>query len=171
MAIRLGRILVERGVLDDQQVQRILQEQKQTGEPFGLICERLCKVSPQTIESAWAEQYAGLVQEVDLSIEHFEAKALALVTRRQAWQFRALPIRFTETELMMASTQLHLSRALRFATHVIGVPVFFVLADPENLGQALCRHYPLPGLTPESVSVNSMDRYLVLANGSGTREH
>jgi hypothetical protein len=52
---------------------------------------------------------------------------------------------------MVATTQVHLRRALRFATHVIGLPVYFVMSDPVALGLALRRHFPLPGLTPESV--------------------
>ena len=84
--------------------------------------------------------------------------ALAIITRRQAWQFRVLPVRFEPHELMIATTQSHLPRALRFAAHVIGYPVFFVLADPEALGRALCTHYPLPGLTPRSVTDDGLDR-------------
>ena len=60
-------------------------------------------------------------------------------------------MRFEGRELLIATTQQHLRRALRFATNVIGIPVFFVMADPLELGRALCSRYPLPGMTPESV--------------------
>ena len=149
--VRLGQLLVEGGVLTSQQVNDIVVEQERTGEPFGLLAERLFGVDPHKIEEAWARQYAGLTRTVNPEVEVFDDQAAELVTRRQAWQFRILPLRFEGRELLIATTQQHLRRALRFATNVIGIPVFFVMADPLELGRALCSHYPLPGMTPESV--------------------
>ncbi|UCD76871.1 MAG: hypothetical protein JSV91_08070 [Phycisphaerales bacterium] len=159
MEHRLGQLLVTRGVLTTAQLSLALERQECTGEPLGLICERWFGVPPQEIEAAWAAQYAGLTRTIDPSVEVYEERALELVTRRQAWQFRILPLRFDTHELMMATTQRHLPRALRFATSVIGVPAFFVLAEPEALGRALCRHYPLPGMTPGSVDDDLLQHY------------
>jgi hypothetical protein len=149
--VRLGQLLVETGILDAGQVREVLAVQERTGEPFGLLAERLFGIAPEAVEEAWARQYAGLTRTVDPEVEVCEGRARELVSRRQAWQFRILPLRIEGRELVMATTQRHLRRALRFATNVIGVPVFFVLADAAPLGRALCRHYPLPGLTPDSV--------------------
>jgi len=160
MELRLGELLIESGVLNEQQVREILARQRRTGEPFGLLAERLFSVDPAAVETAWARQYALIARKVDPQVEVYDEQALGLVTRRQAWQFRVLPIRFEPAELMLASTQLHLRRALRFATNVIGVPVFLVLAEPHALGAALCRHYPMPGMTPDSIVDDGMDRLL-----------
>jgi len=160
MELRLGQLLVESGVLSARQIERILSEQQRTGEPFGALCERLFHIEPEAIEQAWAHQYASLSRCVDLSREVIQPRALELVTRRQAWQFRLLPLRFDDRELMMATTQQHLRRALRFATGVMGVPVFLVLTTAESLGEALCKHYPFPGMTPRSVNDDGMDRLL-----------
>ena len=153
--VRLGQLLVESDVLTSRQVEDIVVEQERTGEPFGLLAERLFGVDPRKIEDAWACQYAGLTRTVNPAVEVFDEQAAELVTRRQAWQFRILPLRFEGRELLIATTQSHLRRALRFATNIIGIPVFFVMADPMDLGRALCTHYPLPGMTPESVSDDS----------------
>ena len=40
--------------------------------------------------------------------------------------------------------------------------VFIVMAEPDLLGQALCKHYPLPGMTPRSVIDDGMDRFVVI---------
>ena len=149
--LRLGQLLVKSGVLTGPQVDTILSTQERGGEPFGLLAERLYGVDPQKIEEAWAEQYAVLTRTVNPEVEVYDAKACELVTRRQAWQFRILPLRFEGRELIIATTQGHLRRALRFATNVIGIPVFFVMADSLALGRTLCDRYPLPGMTPESV--------------------
>ena len=63
--IRLGQLLVERGMLTEEQVGRVLAQQQETGEPFGVLAERLFGVEPEAIEEAWARQYAGLTRTVD----------------------------------------------------------------------------------------------------------
>jgi type IV pilus assembly protein PilB len=163
MELRLGQILVQEGVLTEHQLSEALAEQAQTGEPLGLICERCFSVPPQQVEQAWATQYVGLTREIDPEVEFFEQSALDLVTRRQAWQFHILPIRFDSRELMIATTREDLPRALRFATNVIGVPVYFVITDAHRLGVALSRHYPLPGMDTDSVGMLQVRQWMACA--------
>jgi len=160
MEYRLGQLLVDAGVLTHPQVDEVLHRQHETGEPFGLIAEQMFGVSPVVIEEAWAAQYARWTRHVNPAVEVFENKALELITRRQAWQFRVLPIRFDGKELMLATTQRHIRRGLRFANNVLGVPSFFVMARPNELGIALCKHYALPGMTPEAVDDSALDQVL-----------
>ena len=56
MESRLGQLLVESGVLDTQQVDRIVAQQQATGEPFGRLAGRLFGVVPQRCVEAWAWQ-------------------------------------------------------------------------------------------------------------------
>ena len=148
MELRLGSLLVEEGVLTRPQVEEILERQAETGDPFGVIAETMYGVDPAAVEMAWARQYAGLTRRIDPLNEEICLRALATVTRRQAWQFRILPLRFEPTELVLATTEMHLARALRFVTNVLGVPAVLMMADPHRLGEALDRHYPLPGMPP-----------------------
>jgi hypothetical protein len=83
-----------------------------------------------------------------------------LITRRQAWQFRVLPVRFDGRELMLATTRSQLRRALRFANNVLGLPVFLVLSESRPLGEALCRHYPMPGMSATAIDDDAMDHLL-----------
>jgi len=158
---RLGQLLVEQGILTTDQVELILKHQRRSGKPFGLLCEHIFDVDPDLIENAWAAQYARIARKVDPEIEVYEQRALELITRRQAWQFRILPIRFDDNELMIATSQQHLRRALRFAVNVIGLPVYLVMADADKLGMALCRFYELPGMTPDLVENQTLDRLLI----------
>ena len=154
-------------MLTEQQVREIVEHQRQKARPFGLLAERLFKVHPARIEEAWARQYARFTGEVDPSAECFDERAGELVSRRQAWQFRSLPVRFDDHgDLMVATTQAYLRRALGFATNVLGVPAYLVLATPDRLGQALCTHYPLPGMTPECVLDSGMDRLLTMVTSA-----
>ncbi|MDG2422946.1 MAG: hypothetical protein P8M22_03090 [Phycisphaerales bacterium] len=144
--IRLGTILVHRGILEEQQVQRVLEVQERTGDPFGLLCEKLFGIAPSIIESAWAQQYASLVDSTDFTEVTPTPEALEMITRRQAWQFRVMPISWDGYELTLATTSNDLCRALRFATNVIDRAVYFVMTDSKSLDDALVKHYPLPGV-------------------------
>jgi hypothetical protein len=157
MQLRLGEVLVEHGVLTEEQVRRVLARQGETGQPFGALCESMFRTDPQAIEHAWAMQYATLTRIIDPRHEVFDSAALELVSRRQAWQFRVLPIRFDDRELMVATTRRHLRRALRFATNVLGVPVYLVLAEAMALGESLQKHYPMPGMSPRAIDDDALD--------------
>ena len=148
---RIGELLVAAGVLNETQVEAILEQQRVSSEPFGLLSERLFNIDGRLIEQAWARQYSSLTRLVDPITEVYDERATALVTRRQAWQFRVLPIRFDGADLMIATAEPFICRALGFITHVIGVSSYLVLADPRRLGETLCRLYAFPGLTPAAV--------------------
>jgi len=153
MANRLGEILVSRGVLTEEQVSRILAEQSKRHRPFGLLAEQLCGVSTSEIEDAWAEQYQRLTDQVDPRCEARDPEAMKLMTARQAWQFRVMPLRFGEQgELIVVTTADHLRRAFRFISRVLARPALVLLTEPKMLGEALAEHFPMSGLTPECVN-------------------
>ncbi|MEM7229495.1 MAG: hypothetical protein AAF432_11850 [Planctomycetota bacterium] len=161
MIVQLGQLLVQAGVMSQDQIEAALLEQARSGEPLGLICERRFSVAPDVIENAWADQYAQLTRTVDPATEYVDFETLELVSRRQAWQFGLIPMRFDGTELVLVTTQANLRRALRFANNILGVPAYFVLADPEALGQALARHYPITGLKADDLGDSAPSRRFI----------
>ena len=64
MELRLGTILVDKGILTEDQVKAVLNVQQRTGRPFGLICEQMYDIAPQAIEAAWAEHHERAVHKV-----------------------------------------------------------------------------------------------------------
>jgi hypothetical protein len=155
--MRIGEIMVQRGLLDEDQVEAILAQQIDRGGAFGAIAEELFGVGEPDVEDAWAEQYALLAQTIDPRNEMPTAEALALVDRRQAWQFRVLPLRNDGSEFIIVTSKSHLARALRFAIRHIEHPCYFVIAQPGALGEAMARHYPMGGLTPEFIEGEGFD--------------
>lgn len=151
MAIRLGDLLVQNGALTAEQRESVLSRQRMTGRPFGELAERMFGVSQAAVERAWAEQYAMLAERVDPRAAKIEPGILALVERRQAWQFGLLPLRLDGEELVVCTTQEHLVRAMRFAGWRIKWPCYFVLADQATLNKALMKHYPMRGMHPAFV--------------------
>jgi hypothetical protein len=152
MTIRLGDLLVKRGVIDASQRDSILDYQRLTGRPFGELAEKIYGVRESVIESAWAEQYASMSRMVDPRGEVIDPEVLPLIDRRQAWQFRMLPLRFDGPELMVCTTEKHLVRALKFSGWKIRAQCYFVLAEAQALGEALTRYYPMAGMSPDVVA-------------------
>ncbi|MCA9310440.1 MAG: hypothetical protein KDA21_04490 [Phycisphaerales bacterium] len=148
---RLGEVLVSRGVLTPEQVEHVLAVQQDEHRPFGLLVERIYGIAPSVVESAWAEQYAMLTGRVDIFDEGIEEESLRFVTRRQAWQFKVIPLRVRPASLTVATSPPYLARAMRFVSQCLTHPAEVVLTSEGLLGEALAWCYPLGGLGPEDV--------------------
>jgi hypothetical protein len=143
--LRIGEILERQGVLSRDQVSEILAEQRLSHRPFGDLAERLFGVDGRVIEDAWVRQYAEFAGVTDLRGVKVEAAALRLLNRRQAWQFKMLPLRKDEDgDLHIATDEEHLVRGVNFASRAIDDSVMFVLAESVQLREFLMRHYPVP---------------------------
>lgn len=151
MELRPGDLFEERGLLTPDQVDAVMRRQRRTGESFGRLAEQVFGVDAAAVEAAIASRSAGLLRTLDLEHEFIDRRAVQMVSPRQAWQFRVLPVRFEADELLVATVEVHLRRALRFLTAVVGVPTCTVLADPESLGEAIHLHRPMAGLGPMDV--------------------
>lgn len=152
MHVRLGDLLVARGVITEDQRQRVLAAQAHSARPFGVIAERMFAIDPQGIEQAWAAQFAILAEHVDPREIWPSPEVIQLFERRQAWQFRVLPLRYDDGELIVCTAEMFLARALRFVGWRITTPVSFVMAQPEALGEALSKWYAMRGLNAETLA-------------------
>ncbi|MCL4198402.1 MAG: hypothetical protein KJZ69_13020 [Phycisphaerales bacterium] len=148
--LRLGELLVQQGHLTEEQVEEILEAQRECGRPFGYLAEKLFGLSVQEIEGAWAKQYEMMTGTVDLDRERIDREVNSLVSRRQAWQFGIMPLRRHGSELLVGTTVEHLPRAVRFVTWHIDEPTSFVITSNKSLEAMLRTHYNLPGMSLES---------------------
>ena len=145
--MRIGEMLVSAGLLSVEQIEGILRRQQSHPEPFGLLAQRMYGLDPERIEQVWTETTIRLAEVVRPADEDIDLNVLDLVTRRQAWQFRFLPIRLEpDGVLLAATTKQQLSRAVRFATRVLDRPCSFLITDAEYLAVKLEEYYALPGL-------------------------
>lgn len=151
-ALRIGEILIERGVLSEQQVREILDAQQQRGIPFGVLAEKMFDVTIDSVEDAWIEQYHRFTGTLDLADQRIDDRALQLISRRQAWQFEMLPLRFEPTgELLMAASKSRLARAVTFVARRLEPVVYFRVAEREQLRDFLRVHYPMPEVSEEII--------------------
>lgn len=142
--IHIGELLVEQGVLTQQQVRQILDVQRTSHRPFGDLAERLFGVRPEAIEDAWVQQYVRVAGVVDLDEQDIDVECLRLINRRQAWQFHLLPTNRGPQSLHVATDADNLVRAVNFATRRFDEPVCFLIAERRQLREFLMKHYPVP---------------------------
>ncbi len=148
---RLGELLVAQGLLRQSEVDAVLARQAQVGRPFGALCEDMFGVDPELIEGAWVDQYRALSASFDADFTRVHPAAIALISARQAWQFRIFPLRIEHGALVAATTPGHLARASRFCSSVLGLPALFVVVDTHELTDALDSHYPIDGMNVDTV--------------------
>jgi len=149
--LRLGEMLVDMGVLSPDQRDAILEHQRVSPRPFGVLAEELFGVDPGAVEQAWAHQYAQIAPRLDPRGIEPDAGALALVSRRQAWQFGVIPVRMGARELIAATAPAFLARAMRFVGWRLEHDVSFAICTPEQLVAGLEIHYPIEGFGSELI--------------------
>jgi len=142
--IKIGEILVLHGVLTRDQVELILEAQRETSRPFGDLAERMFGVCPKAIEDAWVAQYLSTVGITDLDDVNVDVECLRVLSRRQAWQFHLLPVNRDGGELTMATDEGNMVRALNFATRSVGEDVHLIVANRRQLRDFLMTHFPVP---------------------------
>jgi hypothetical protein len=142
--IQIGQLLIEQGVLTPSQVQQIIQVQKTSHRPFGDLAERLFGIDPRAVEDAWVEQYIRTAGIVDLEKIRIETDALRVLNRRQAWQFHLLPLHRDDNNLNIATCGDDLVRSVNFAVRKLDDPIYFLIAERQQLREFLMKHYPVP---------------------------
>lgn len=153
--IRLGDLLVSHGILSIDERDRVLDVQRDSGGAFGAIAEKLFHISPAAVERAWAEQVAEWAPRVNPMKTKVGATALGMIGRRQAWQFQVLPLKLTEEGLVICTTKRALVKALKFTGWRISAECQFVLANLNELGAALEKHYPMSGMSAKVLAETS----------------
>lgn len=146
MTIRLGDLLIGQGSLTGAQRDRILEVQRTNRRPFGVLAEELFGVAPAAVEYAWAVQYAAIAPRFDPRLHAIEPELLDVIEKRQAWQFRVIPVKREGDELVFVTSVEHLARALRFTGWRIGGPCTFCVCDDDTLDIALEMHYPMDSM-------------------------
>lgn len=166
--MKLGEVMVRQGLLTSEQVEQVLAAQARRTEPFGSICERLFGIAPEVVEGAWVQQYEVLTAGLEPDFGAQDPSVIGLVTRRQAWQFRIVPVSWDDGTLVLVTTRDHLARALRFATRSVPFPVYFVLVETGVLADALNASYSMPGMDA-NVDLGAIDRLATSLSDRGSR--
>ena len=144
----IGQILVDKGVLTQLQVRLVLRQQRSSPshQPFGKLATRMFDVPPADIDAAWTRHYLDRNVRLDLGLCPVEEAVLATVSRRQAWQFKVVPVRWEGPTLVLATTEKWLPRAIRFAQSCLKVPVRVLVAPETAFQERLRQCYAWPAM-------------------------
>ena len=147
---RIGRLLIQRGVLSQDQLEAILTRQAETGEPFGTVALELYGVNEDEVWRACGQQMAAFLPHVELACEPNEPAALGALSAEEAWALCVLPLRYEKDGLVIAATAARLPEAMsRF-----GDEAPFVIAERHQIETFIQRryHYQPPESTPPAES-------------------
>jgi adsorption protein B len=139
----LGSLLVENGVLTQEQVNKVLARQPQTGLRFGELAVAMFNLRMTDVWRALAKQQEERIEETNLERESFQREALSTIPGRFAWAARVLPLRFEGHTLLIATTEGRLPDATAALCERLDHPVRFVLADEMQLKEFIMQRYPL----------------------------
>ncbi|MBL4808689.1 MAG: hypothetical protein JKY43_01355 [Phycisphaerales bacterium] len=145
MALRLGDLLVQYGVLTPDQCELVVKEQQTNPRPFGMLAEELFGVDPGVIEHAWAAQFAMISPRLDPCTIELDEELQSVITNRQAWQFGFIPVERLHDGIVCVTSVECLARALRFVGWRLDEPCSFVICEHHLLEVGLSMHYPMEG--------------------------
>lgn len=140
---RMGELLVEYGEITAAQLDQILAEQRRHYRPFGTIAADFCHVHETAIWRAWAHQYAQCCPRVRLTNETIDESVLHYIHPQQAWEYRMLPLREHDGDLIVVTSQRRLPLALHYIDRFMNHSVVVWLAEsPSELERYLKQSYP-----------------------------
>jgi type II secretory ATPase GspE/PulE/Tfp pilus assembly ATPase PilB-like protein len=139
----LGKLLVEKGVISEDQLRIALLEQKRTGVPLGKLLIHLGFVTEATVREALSE---NLNQEsADLSHLVVDAAALKLIPKDAAKRYRVFPLEFNRqrSTLMLAMSDTNNLVALDQVRAMLGMDVAVepVLAGDSEIMRVIDQYY------------------------------
>ena len=139
----LGKLLIKKGVISEDQLRIALIEQKRNNEPLGKLLISLGFVTEATVRMALSE---NLKQEsADLSSLVVDAIALKLIPKEVAKRYRVFPIVYErQTDnliLAMADTSNIVALDQISAMLVKGITISTVLVNESDISRAIDQYY------------------------------
>src|SRR5450830_772621 len=139
----LGKLLIQKGVISEDQLRIVLIEQKRSGEPLGKLLISLGFVTEATVREALSENLKQ--QSADLSNLVVDAIALKLIPKDVAKRYRVFPIVYErQTDnliLAMADTSNIVALDQISAMLVKGITISTLLVNESDITRAIDQYY------------------------------
>ncbi len=97
----IGEILVARGVIDREQLQEALREQKESSKRLGEILVEKGFLTSEQLNEALAERLG--VENIDLEEEEVDSLAATLIPEKLARRYGAIPVRFLDDNTLLVA--------------------------------------------------------------------
>ncbi len=132
---RIGDILIERGLINQRQLEEALDLQRLTPAPLGSILAHLGFIGEETLVKALAEEYA--VQPWDLRSDPPDSKAVAKLPADVSRSYKVLPVALIGETLFLAMANPEDIEALDMVRYQTRMKVEPVLAARHRLLQTI----------------------------------
>jgi general secretion pathway protein E/type IV pilus assembly protein PilB len=146
----IGTLLLDRGLISDEQLSKALSEQERTGERLDHALVRLGFVRPQEVLEAIGQQFGMPI--VDLSTIEVEDATLRMLPPKLIFKQRCVPILRTATSLQIATCDPFELSAFDELKLLTGVPIELVLAEEREIDKFIRAHYGVAGDTLDALS-------------------
>ncbi|RKD23885.1 type II secretion system protein GspE [Ammoniphilus oxalaticus] len=160
---RLGDLLVEYGLITDQQLQQALAEQKESGIKLGdLLITRGYITEQQKIELL---EFQLGIPHVQLHRQRLDDQTIHLIDEQLAKKYHVLPLRIQEGKMVVAMSDPLDYYAIDEIRLNTGYPVSPVIAMRDELNRAINKHYSgqqsmmdaIVGMTEETLQNEAAD--------------
>ncbi|MBF0565359.1 MAG: Flp pilus assembly complex ATPase component TadA [Nitrospirae bacterium] len=137
--VRLGKILVDAGVLTEEQLAVCLEQQKSTKKKIGDVIVELAFASEIDIAKAISSQMN--LPYLDLTFVASTPQALELLEREFALKHSLIPLNVTSRTIEIAMSNPMDIDAIREVKSVVNRDVDVVISTPTEVKNAIHRHY------------------------------
>jgi len=139
----LGSLLIQKGVISEDQLRIALIEQKRNGEPLGKLFISLGFVTEATIREALSENLGQ--QSTDLSNMVVDGTALKMISKDVAQRYKVFPVVFNKDQntLMLAMSDTSNIVALDQIAAMVGkfATISPMLASESDISKAIDQYY------------------------------
>ena len=148
----IGTILVERGLISDEQLASALAEQNRTGERLDHVLVRLGFVTETEVLEAIGQQFAMPI--VDLSTIEVKPDVLETLPPKLVFKQRCVPLEKRGTTLRIATSDPFELTAFDELRLLTGMGIELVLADEADIRKFIRQHYGVAGDTLDELATD-----------------
>ncbi|MBT8484139.1 MAG: GspE/PulE family protein [Phycisphaerae bacterium] len=146
----IGSILVERGLISDEQLHTAIDDQNRTGERLDTVLVRLGYVTATQVLEAIGQQFAMPI--VDLAAIEVEPDVLQTLPAKLVFKQRCVPLERRNGTLRVATCDPFELTAFDELRLLTGMSIELVLADEQDIRKFIRTHYGVAGDTLDELS-------------------
>jgi type IV pilus assembly protein PilB len=146
---RIGQILIDLGLIDEQQLETMLEEQPSRSELLGRIGVALGFYSDEQLGEALAEQWGTTF--VTLYDKEIKPDALAAISEPMAQLYRVVPLTLAGNTLTIASSEPQKIQIADELRTLLGFDIQVCVATEAEIQKAIEKHYSSASDSVESL--------------------
>ncbi|HEY3397094.1 MAG TPA: ATPase, T2SS/T4P/T4SS family [Armatimonadota bacterium] len=163
---QIGQMLIEKGLLNPEQLRQALETQKQTTQLIGEVLVDLGFVQRQALYETLAEQLR--IPYLDVSLDTVDASVATLLSREDAERYRAIPVGREETgAIRVAMAEPGDVIAMDALRMQLQVQVSPVLGDPDAIHATIAKAFERSAANPAAASAAAPGPMTRSAGGAG----